>query len=73
MQSSTVSFTDFVCVCLCAVVKVLLLVAVGGVPPSRWIVNFDFNLLDSLVLATLLAAYAPFLVCCLAPALSCYY
>jgi len=36
--------------------------AVGGVPPSRWIVNFDFNLLDGLVLAALLAAYAPFLV-----------
>jgi len=36
--------------------------AVGGVPPSRWIVNFDFNLLDSLVLAAVLAAYAPFLV-----------
>jgi len=38
------------------------LIAVGGVPPSRWIVNFDFNLLDSLVLAAILAAYAPFLV-----------
>jgi len=34
----------------------------GGVPPSRWIVNFDFNLLDSLVFAAVLAAYAPFLI-----------
>jgi hypothetical protein len=34
----------------------------GGVPPTRWIVNFDFNLLDSLVLATVLAAHAPFLI-----------
>jgi len=39
-------------------------IVVGGVPPSRWIVNFDFNLLDSLVLATAMAAYAPFLVIC---------
>jgi hypothetical protein len=35
---------------------------IGGVPSSRWIVNFDFNLLDSLVLAAVLAAYAPFLI-----------
>ena len=34
----------------------------GGVPPSRWVVNFDFDLLDGLVLATVLAAHAPFLV-----------
>jgi len=48
-----------------------LLAAAGGVPPSRWIVNFDFNLLDSLVLAAVLAAYAPFLVWCLSPASLC--
>jgi len=36
----------------------------GGVPASRWIVNFDFNLLDGLVLAAVIAAYAPFLVDC---------
>ena len=34
----------------------------GGVPPSRWVVNFDFDLLDGLVLAAVLAAHAPFLV-----------
>ncbi|XP_071954714.1 cilia- and flagella-associated protein 47-like isoform X2 [Antedon mediterranea] len=34
----------------------------GGVPPSRWVVNFDYDLLDGLVLAALLAAYVPFLV-----------
>ncbi|XP_070567350.1 cilia- and flagella-associated protein 47-like [Ptychodera flava] len=33
----------------------------GGVPPSRWIVNFDFDLLDGLVLAAVLAAHIPFL------------
>jgi len=40
----------------------VMLISVGGVPASRWIVNFDFNLLDGLVFATVLAAYAPFLV-----------
>ena len=34
----------------------------GGVPPSRWVVNFDFDLLDGLVLAAVLGAHAPFLV-----------
>ncbi|XP_033113331.1 cilia- and flagella-associated protein 47-like isoform X2 [Anneissia japonica] len=34
----------------------------GGVPPSRWVVNFDYDLLDGLVLAALLAAHVPFLV-----------
>ncbi|KAI0223616.1 Cilia- and flagella-associated protein 47 [Lamellibrachia satsuma] len=34
----------------------------GTFPPSRWIVNFDFDLLDGLVIATTLAAHAPFLV-----------
>ncbi|CAH1800026.1 unnamed protein product [Owenia fusiformis] len=34
----------------------------GGVPPSRWIVNFDFDLLDGLVLAAALGAHLPFLV-----------
>ena len=31
-------------------------------PPSRWIVNFDNDLVDSLVLASLLAAYTPYIV-----------
>ncbi|XP_045909360.1 cilia- and flagella-associated protein 47-like isoform X3 [Micropterus dolomieu] len=35
----------------------------GGVPPARWIVNFDLDLTDGLVLAALLAAYCPFLIC----------
>ena len=30
-------------------------------PATRWIVNFDFDLMDGLVLATLLAHFAPFL------------
>ncbi|XP_029458968.1 cilia- and flagella-associated protein 47 [Rhinatrema bivittatum] len=34
----------------------------GDVPPMRWIVNFDKDLLDGLVLAALLAAYCPFLI-----------
>ncbi|PKK24954.1 cilia and flagella associated protein 47 [Columba livia] len=34
----------------------------GEVPPMRWIVNFDQDLLDSLVLAAQLAAYCPYLI-----------
>lgn len=34
----------------------------GGIPPSRWVVNFDYDLLDGLVLAAVLAAHVPFLV-----------
>ncbi|XP_072235639.1 cilia and flagella-associated protein 47-like [Leuresthes tenuis] len=34
-----------------------------GVPPARWIVNFDLDFTDGLVLAALLAAYCPYLVC----------
>ncbi|NXI44897.1 CFA47 protein, partial [Galbula dea] len=34
----------------------------GGVPPMRWIVNFDHDLLDGLVLAAQLAAYCPYLI-----------
>ncbi|XP_032362160.1 cilia- and flagella-associated protein 47 isoform X3 [Etheostoma spectabile] len=33
----------------------------GGVP-TRWIVNFDLDLADGLVLAALLAAYCPYLI-----------
>uniref|UniRef100_A0A8C5NXN6 Cilia and flagella associated protein 47 n=1 Tax=Jaculus jaculus TaxID=51337 RepID=A0A8C5NXN6_JACJA len=32
------------------------------IPPERWIVNFDTDLLDGLVFATQLAAYCPFLI-----------
>ncbi|KFU94786.1 Uncharacterized protein CXorf59, partial [Chaetura pelagica] len=34
----------------------------GEVPPMRWIVNFDRDLLDGLVLAALLASYCPYLI-----------
>lgn len=34
----------------------------GGVPPSRWVVNFDYDLLDGLVMAAVVAAYCPWLV-----------
>ncbi|XP_022089961.1 cilia- and flagella-associated protein 47-like isoform X2 [Acanthaster planci] len=34
----------------------------GGIPPSRWVVNFDYDLLDGLVLAAVLAAHVPFLI-----------
>ncbi|OXB68713.1 hypothetical protein ASZ78_010305 [Callipepla squamata] len=34
----------------------------GKVPPMRWVVNFDRDLLDGLVLAAQMAAYCPFLV-----------
>ncbi|XP_039998194.1 cilia- and flagella-associated protein 47-like [Xiphias gladius] len=35
----------------------------GGIPSARWIVNFDLDLTDGLVLAALLAAYCPYLIC----------
>ncbi|XP_062983760.1 cilia- and flagella-associated protein 47 [Elgaria multicarinata webbii] len=34
----------------------------GDIPPTRWIVNFDRNLLDGLVLAALVASYCPYLI-----------
>ncbi|XP_028902353.1 cilia- and flagella-associated protein 47 isoform X2 [Ornithorhynchus anatinus] len=34
----------------------------GDVPPMRWIINFDKDLLDGLVLAAQMAAYCPFLI-----------
>ncbi|XP_052708553.1 cilia and flagella-associated protein 47-like isoform X1 [Crassostrea angulata] len=34
----------------------------GGVPPSRWIVNYDFDLLDGLVIGAVLGAHMPFLI-----------
>ncbi|CAJ1087521.1 cilia- and flagella-associated protein 47-like isoform X1 [Xyrichtys novacula] len=34
----------------------------GNVPSARWILNFDLDLTDGLVLAALLAAYCPFLI-----------
>ncbi|XP_074645875.1 cilia and flagella-associated protein 47-like isoform X2 [Tubulanus polymorphus] len=34
----------------------------GGVPPSRWIVNFDYDLLDGLVIGAVLGAHCPFLI-----------
>ncbi|NWR43500.1 CFA47 protein, partial [Regulus satrapa] len=34
----------------------------GGIPPMRWIVNFDHDLRDGLVLAAHMAAYCPYLI-----------
>ncbi|XP_039602238.1 cilia- and flagella-associated protein 47-like [Polypterus senegalus] len=34
----------------------------GEAPPGRWIINFDLDLLDGVVLATVLASYCPFLI-----------
>ncbi|XP_077399924.1 cilia- and flagella-associated protein 47-like isoform X1 [Vanacampus margaritifer] len=34
----------------------------GTVPPVRWIVNFDLDFTDGLVLAALIAAYCPYLI-----------
>ncbi|KAM8753166.1 cilia- and flagella-associated protein 47 [Rhynchonycteris naso] len=34
----------------------------GMIPPGKWIMNFDEDLSDGLVFATLLAAYCPFLI-----------
>uniref|UniRef100_UPI00398E85F1 cilia- and flagella-associated protein 47-like isoform X2 n=1 Tax=Pristiophorus japonicus TaxID=55135 RepID=UPI00398E85F1 len=34
----------------------------GAVPSTRWIINFDLDLLDGLVLAAVLAAYCPDLI-----------
>ncbi|KAL4233464.1 hypothetical protein ACF0H5_008145 [Mactra antiquata] len=34
----------------------------GGIPPARWIVNYDFDLLDGLVLGAVLGAHMPFLI-----------
>ncbi|NXQ30849.1 CFA47 protein, partial [Alaudala cheleensis] len=34
----------------------------GGIPPMRWIVNFDHDLLDGLVLAAQMAGYCPYLI-----------
>ena len=33
-------------------------------PPSRWIVNFENDFVDGLVLASLVCAYAPYVVSC---------
>ncbi|XP_038658216.1 cilia- and flagella-associated protein 47-like isoform X3 [Scyliorhinus canicula] len=34
----------------------------GAVPPTRWIINFDLDLLDGVVLAAVVAAYCPQLI-----------
>ncbi|XP_041438289.1 cilia- and flagella-associated protein 47 isoform X2 [Xenopus laevis] len=34
----------------------------GEIPPTRWIINFDRDLLDGLVLAAQMASYCPFLI-----------
>ncbi|XP_058470520.1 cilia- and flagella-associated protein 47-like [Solea solea] len=35
----------------------------GEIPSARWIVNFDLDFTDGLVLAALLASYCPYLIC----------
>uniref|UniRef100_A0A1I8GWP8 Calponin-homology (CH) domain-containing protein n=1 Tax=Macrostomum lignano TaxID=282301 RepID=A0A1I8GWP8_9PLAT len=34
----------------------------GGVPPARWVINFDHDLLDGLVLAAVIGAHCPYLI-----------
>uniref|UniRef100_A0A803T5D2 Calponin-homology (CH) domain-containing protein n=1 Tax=Anolis carolinensis TaxID=28377 RepID=A0A803T5D2_ANOCA len=34
----------------------------GNIPPTRWILNFDRDLLDGLVLAAQIASYCPYLI-----------
>ncbi|XP_078514036.1 cilia- and flagella-associated protein 47 [Lissotriton helveticus] len=34
----------------------------GKIPPKRWVVNFERDLLDGLVLAAVIASYCPFLI-----------
>ncbi|XP_078416576.1 cilia- and flagella-associated protein 47-like [Cetorhinus maximus] len=34
----------------------------GAIPPTRWVINFDLDLLDGLVLAAAVAAYCPHLI-----------
>lgn len=46
---------------LCTNISMVYFVT-GGIPPSRWIVNYDFDLLDGLVLSAVLGAHMPFLV-----------
>jgi hypothetical protein len=40
-----------------------LILILANMPSGRWIVNFDIDLVDSIVLGTVLGAYCPFLVC----------
>lgn len=35
---------------------------VGSSPPCRWIVNFDVDFMDGLVLGALVSAHVPFVV-----------
>lgn len=38
------------------------MIVLGPSPPCRWIVNFDVDFMDGLVLATLVGAHVPFVV-----------
>lgn len=51
---------SFAWICFLLIFEFLLMS--GTVPPVRWIVNFDLDLIDGLVLAALLATYCPYLV-----------
>lgn len=39
------------------------MIVLGSSPPCRWIVNFDVDFMDGLVLAALVGAHVPFVVC----------
>uniref|UniRef100_A0A3B4ANY2 Calponin-homology (CH) domain-containing protein n=1 Tax=Periophthalmus magnuspinnatus TaxID=409849 RepID=A0A3B4ANY2_9GOBI len=43
--------------------RLIILCLLDGAPSARWIVNFDLDFADGLVLAALLAAYCPYLIC----------
>ena len=38
------------------------MIVLGSSPPCRWIVNFDVDFMDGLVLAALVGAHVPFVV-----------
>lgn len=40
----------------------IMISSLGSNPPCRWIVNFDVDFMDGLVLAALVAAHVPFVV-----------
>lgn len=41
---------------------IVMISSLGSNPPCRWIVNFDVDFMDGLVLAALVAAHVPFVV-----------
>jgi hypothetical protein len=43
--------------------EIIVMFISANIPSGRWIVNFDIDLVDSIVIGTVLGAYCPFLVC----------